>query len=291
MTIPSEPSDSKVQRRFRPRFSLRTFLVVVTIFCVWLGWHIHGTRRQREAVRVIGSYGGHCVYDYEGDFNRQSWVPGPVLELLGRDFFHSVVRVHCTLHESVERRRDILSPLTAEIARLPKVTDLFFLARYDIDDDDLRHLGRLTRLEKLGIENAAEVTDEGVAHLSRLRNLKILFLRNSAFSNHNLRGQLGDRSLEVISRLPELREVHVWGTFTDAGVSHLSRLKHLRVLTLAHWAPDHQNEITDQSLEFLLKLPAMDRLNLEQTKATPEFLGKLMDKFRKCVVNGSASDV
>lgn len=65
MIIHADSVTPKIRYRFRLRFRLRTFLVVVTIFCVWLGWHIHGTRRQREAVAAIREQGGTVTYSYQ----------------------------------------------------------------------------------------------------------------------------------------------------------------------------------------------------------------------------------
>ncbi len=282
--VPATPT-----RRFRPRFRLRTFLVLLTIFCVWLGWHVHGVRRQREAVAAIREYGGFCYYDYqckEGkpDHDSESWAPKLALELLGDDFFHSIVQVGFDYNARLRSGRDMHSLPTAEIGKLSKATVLF-LEDYAIDDDDLRHLGRLTQLEVLAMEHGIGVTDEGVAHLSRLGKLKVLYIHNSETSDPALKCQLGDRSLEVFSRLPQLSTLRVWGTFTDEGVSHLSRLENLRELSLAHGNRQHQNEITDQSLAFLLELPDFERLDLSQTKVTPEFVEQVKTTFPECDVS------
>src|SRR5690606_28637527 len=85
------------RRHFRPRFRLRTFLIVVTIFCVWLGWHIHGARRQREAVAAIRDAGGEVRYSYQVKYRQPSTGKSPIPQVLrralGDDFFHSVVVV------------------------------------------------------------------------------------------------------------------------------------------------------------------------------------------------------
>jgi hypothetical protein len=50
-------------RRRWPRFSIRTLLIAVTVFCVWLGWQLQIVR-ERKAVRelVVHSGGIYGVY-------------------------------------------------------------------------------------------------------------------------------------------------------------------------------------------------------------------------------------
>jgi len=47
------------------RFSLRTFLVLVTAACLSLGWYASQAVRQRDAVQAIQRLGGYCHYDDE----------------------------------------------------------------------------------------------------------------------------------------------------------------------------------------------------------------------------------
>ena len=53
------------------RFSLRTFLIVVTLLSVVIGWKLERVRRQREAVKWITAQHRFVVYDY-GQFGRIS---------------------------------------------------------------------------------------------------------------------------------------------------------------------------------------------------------------------------
>ncbi|HXT57305.1 MAG TPA: hypothetical protein VN699_01670 [Pirellulales bacterium] len=62
---------------FRParrwlQFSLRTFLVAVTIGCVWLGWTVERARRRSQAIDTIVNEGGALVYD---DDDELTFVP------------------------------------------------------------------------------------------------------------------------------------------------------------------------------------------------------------------------
>jgi hypothetical protein len=47
------------------RFSLRGLLLIVAIFCVWLGIKVNAARRQAEAVAAILKAGGTVNFDYQ----------------------------------------------------------------------------------------------------------------------------------------------------------------------------------------------------------------------------------
>jgi len=57
---------AKLRRVFR--FSLRTLLIAVTAFGVWLGVKLHQAREQRAAVKEIRALGGWVHYDYQRQF-------------------------------------------------------------------------------------------------------------------------------------------------------------------------------------------------------------------------------
>ena len=50
----------KPKRRWL-RYSLRTFVVVLTVFGIWLGLLVHRVNKQREAVQWVKDEDGICV--------------------------------------------------------------------------------------------------------------------------------------------------------------------------------------------------------------------------------------
>ena len=50
-------------RRRWLQFSLRGFLVVLTIGCLWLGWQVEGARKRGQAIDAILKAGGAVGYD------------------------------------------------------------------------------------------------------------------------------------------------------------------------------------------------------------------------------------
>jgi len=78
------------------QYSLRSFLVALTVVAVWLGVVVNRTREQREAVKAIEAAGGWVGYDWEEDpFSSEDQEPPEpawLLRLLGKDFFRNVER-------------------------------------------------------------------------------------------------------------------------------------------------------------------------------------------------------
>ena len=67
---------------FRLRFSLRTLLVLVTLFCIWLGW-CHSTVRQRDAKRTWIQEKGGVFQEWVVPENPAQWIattPKPYVE-------------------------------------------------------------------------------------------------------------------------------------------------------------------------------------------------------------------
>ncbi len=54
------------KRRFF-RYSLRTLMLVVTVFCVWMGITANQARDQKQAVEVVLGLGGTVLYEHEID--------------------------------------------------------------------------------------------------------------------------------------------------------------------------------------------------------------------------------
>ena len=81
-------SDPKRPRRYW-QFSLRTFLIMLTVVCVWLGWQVLRVKQQRRAVGWVLEMGGSV--SYEEGFNIADATPTSPEWL--RDFYDQVVSV------------------------------------------------------------------------------------------------------------------------------------------------------------------------------------------------------
>ena len=119
MVNPSRPH--RASRRLLSRLSVRELAVLVLIVGGGLGWFIRSAKIQRQAVEVINKVGG-VQYDWQSSHSRAGtrtgpWAPKWLVERAGVDFFSHVTAVEITAHET---------------------TNL-----------EMRHIGNLTRLEKL----------------------------------------------------------------------------------------------------------------------------------------------
>lgn len=105
------------------RLSMRTFLVLLTIGCLGLGWFVSRVTKQRRAVQWVEESGGRVIYDYE--MRRYQWPfvedakppPGPawLRDLIGIDYFAKVVTV------------DLYDSQVRDLATLANLKDLSLL--------------------------------------------------------------------------------------------------------------------------------------------------------------------
>ena len=110
--------------RHRFRVSVRTMMILVLALGAGLGWIVHRAREQRLAVRAILARGGMVEYDYQYDAVRdrrlptgRPWEPAWLQQLLGDDYFHTVV---CVGLDRVAEDADL-----AHVARLRHVKLLY----------------------------------------------------------------------------------------------------------------------------------------------------------------------
>lgn len=90
--------------RWRPyQFSLRTFLLLLTVACLWLGWRTEEWRKQAGAVKEIESLGGVVRYDWQTKSHIWSKGGGPTYHVFDsssggppwmHDFFQKVEAVY-----------------------------------------------------------------------------------------------------------------------------------------------------------------------------------------------------
>ncbi len=180
------------------QYSLRSLLIVMTVFAIWFGPHMDRARKQKRAVEVFREIGGEVRY--ENHFQHQANVtrfdkgkpstPKWLGKIVGVDFFDSVRTVY--LYDKVR-------------------------------DEHLAHLKSVPEVESL-MAGGPNVTDSGVAHLLDLHILKELSLGSD---------KVTDAGVAHIASLEELRYLHLGCSFTDEGLEQLATLKKLEKLLIS----------------------------------------------------------
>jgi hypothetical protein len=222
-------------RRRWLRFSLRTLMIAVTLFCVAAGVVSSNAMRQKRAVERIKSLRAVAVYyDYQldGKLNPHSVepvAPGPdwLRNLLGVDYFATVtsVRVNVGTDEFLEAAAD-----------LPHLRDLRIACDSKITDHAWEHLKELNELESLYLRG---IHDSGMTNLRGLTQLRTLYITGT---------DLTGAGLENLQELTQLGTLNLTDTkVTDAGLASLKGLTQLRRFQL--W----KTEVTDDGVKDLKK--------------------------------------
>jgi hypothetical protein len=243
------------RRRFQ--FSLRTLLIIVTLFaiaCSWFAVKMKQARTQREAVEKIRKWGKeiNITYSWQADPQTKPHIPEWLRQLAGDDFFYYVYGLEV-------RGTDLTSTDLLPLEELNQLQELsLFMSK--IPDYKLAHLKELPQLRKLDL-NGTNTTDAGLVYLKGMTKLDLLYLGYDSIT---------DNGLEQLKGLSNLRTLDLEGTnITDAGLVHLKRLTQLNKLYL------DETNITDEGLEKLKNLTKLEALNLDHTNITDAGLEKI----------------
>jgi hypothetical protein len=222
-------------RRLHLRFGVRAFLAVVLVLASGLGWIVHRVRVQRAAVDAIHRAGGVVYYEWRINDAGIVYYPGKprapqrLVDLLGFDYLGSVV-------------------------------DVFFAGSSKASDADLALIGRLNRLESLGL-NGSPVSDLGMPYLANLNKLRVLDLSQT---------YVRDVGIFELARLSGLKRLRLQGLrITDAGLVPLTRLTQLEFLDL------RDTPVTDAGLRHLRAIPALKTLILSGSTITGDGIEEL----------------
>jgi hypothetical protein len=226
----------------RVRFSLRLFLILVSIVAVLLaifGKRIHNAHKQRQLITLIQSYGGENYHDlnFKNHLERtirlpnmdfSPAVPGPewLRRRVGDEYFVNVAEAFF----DKPSHRVLDDAMFQEFAKhirthnLPRPRGLVF-ADLPITDATIRELSTFPNLTSLHILNCPNVTDAGLEHIGSLTKLRRLDLRGASIT---------DRGISRLTNLRDLRELSLKGTaVTDRGLLYLTDLSNLEWLALS----------------------------------------------------------
>jgi hypothetical protein len=301
--MPSDESghqhESTRPRRRWLRYSLRTLLVFITVFGVWLGIKVDQARRQKRAVEQLLASGVQVGYKHQyvnGSFdpsielNVPKWAQG----LCGEDFFQTVTGVGFAPRDIAplgnpeeQTAHKVTSADLACLADLPRLERLGFynvnfdedaseflraikslkgasFVRTNVGDELLRQLSHSRRLEWLDV-SGPRVSDDGLVALSGLSTLKRLGLDHTA---------TGDRGLAAFKACRQLSDLSVGSQTTDAGLQQFESLDSLESLYAVDAA------ITGRAFRSF-RLPKLDRLVLDHCAVDDDGLSDLVQALVK----------
>ena len=307
--VVDEPKDvtQRIAKRRLWRFSLKTLLVLVMLFCIWFGTWSNSANRQRRAVKAIELSGGTFNYDYQQQpnssgvhaaFRYQVQPPGPrwLRWILGDDYF--ITPVSLNLLEQSGIKDDCLAQLDA----LPHLEGAMFY-KVQFGDRDVAHLKylrnlksltfnegtlsgpdgprkfdflkQLTKLESLSLIDS-QFGDSDAGYLEGMPDLKTLFLYKSA---------IGDKGLAHLQTLKNLEMIGVSGAqVTDRAIVYLSVLPKLTYLSA------NNTGISDEAIESFAKMSSLRELELYRTHMTREGVARLRKAMPRCKINGEGGD-
>jgi Leucine-rich repeat (LRR) protein len=242
---------AKSYRRFF-RFSLRTFLIGLTVLCIWLGIKVSDARKQREAVAAIRNLGGSVEYDYHRMAGEKPNLFDPKLEAPGPEWLRSLI--------GPEYFQDVV---------------LVDLSHCPITDDDLAILRYFPKLETVGLEHT-QIFGAGLAHLSEIKTLKQLGLWDTRIDDEALKHLRGLHRLWNLA-LDENR-------ISDVGLENLEELTDLE-----EWLGLSHTQITDAGLHHLKKLSKLKHLTLSGTQVTKDGAHELQPFLPRAEISVSPS--
>lgn len=258
-------------RRYRPkpRWSLRTMLVVVGIcgaFFAWIAAARHQADFQDSLIAEIGS--GVVRVERRGP----KW-----LDWIGADRFRrQIIRAEIYLHADTESEaNEKLERLRPALERLPRLRYLeIWVERNHLPSRMADALTRIPKLRALSIalnltpisENDRRVWQECLVAIGKMKELEHL---------HLYRMKVPSRSLARLAGLTNLKrlilsEVIIEEEGDDTPVlAHLPPLRRLESLVLEH------SQIRDRDLRYITALSGLRSLGLGTGAITDEGLRKL----------------
>lgn len=172
------------------RFSLCTFLLLITILCVFLGIKVRQIHFQRQATAWVLHHGGTIVYEHQvmdssHTSRRELGPPGPkwLRAVIGDEYF--------VTPSGVQFLRDPVG----DLSQLRNLPTLRTLAIYGGEVDDVTPLAELQKLEVLGLRCRSNCD---LSPLKNLKKLKMLVVCGASYEQvEGLKQDMPDCEIEI----------------------------------------------------------------------------------------------
>jgi hypothetical protein len=241
MNRSAESTTAVTKRRWLPRFSLRTFFVLICLVGVALGclgrfWH--GVQHQRRLVAMIEQANGQIGYDYEFGLGDELGTPE-------RD---ALWTIHTTNDDGFQERTFVTD--AGEIAEVETPPGPKFI-RELLGNDVFSSV----ELISFGWEGSPGELDPRL--LLELPHLKVVVLSGP---------QVSDVWLNYVVQIPELHGLALLGNEKGPSPAALSRLQFLKKL---RWIRLDGAWVTDDSVACVANLSQLNSLSLRSPNVTP----------------------
>jgi|SRR5436190_4447146 len=192
------------------RFSLRTLFVLVTVFCVWIGFKVNAARRQKEAIEAIHKAHGGLFFDYE------------MVEMPGKPG-HLIPASTVSLWSSITGKT--LPPVNPD----PSPSGPAWLRKL-LGDDYFREVYQVS----ISGPQYDYINETEFAQLSSLTEVRKLFLTDIKIATGpHVERPLRDSDLAVLRNMRQLDDLLLWGAnISDTGLEYLKRFTKLTTLDL-----------------------------------------------------------
>jgi hypothetical protein len=230
--------------RFRPRFTLRTMLVVITVVCILIPTWILPSERQRRATDQIESVGGNVLFTNEAKKNLlDQSIKSPRFL---KDFYNE--------------------PKTGRAWYEHYFNNVVFVAidNFQIERFAWSNFPNMEILMMWQGKNHDPYIGKTLHALSANKKLHQLIILD-------LPGSLDDDDLKILdefSALEGLDYTSPYSRFTDAAIAHVIKAKNLERLTI-------EGEFSDEAILRLTALTKLKHLYLGRTTLREETLGGL----------------
>lgn len=243
----ASPMKSIMRRRWwRPRFSLRTLLILVTLLsgvCAFLGYHWNRISTKRAIVAQIENVGGSVTYSYEFGSGRE--VTETILTL-----------EHWETNRYLDGNPATRTRITPEgtFYEVETPPGSSFIRKW-LGDDALAEVDSV-RFTNIFFEPPEPIAPSVLLKIPRLKSVTLAF------------DQVSDEWFVTLAKVPELRAVGLFGadkgTLTAEGLASLCKAKDLKRLIISgEW-------LCDDTLRGLTELPQLTSLTLmDAPKVTP----------------------
>jgi hypothetical protein len=204
--MPNEqPAKPKSKLRWY-QFSLRTLLIVVTLFavaCSWFATEYRRAVRRGQAFRKVEMQ----FYTYGGHFS-PPWYSSWFHKMAGDGECYNISFL-VTNAQSYITNDDMML-----IGRFDELAQLSINFQETVTDEGLQYIESLQNLSELSLSET-KITDKGLSYLMSMKVLESLDLSNT---------EITDSGLERLTNLNKLQRLILSGTkVTDAGVSKLQK--------------------------------------------------------------------